>query len=103
MLYDFQQDHPNYAQYFCLRGYDRSVLKTWNQNETFLKNIIPFARATSFGAIYALWDEGTGKELNEMPVLVLDEENDISVVTENILQLLRLLTTDIEPWISCSE
>jgi hypothetical protein len=97
LLFDFQQEHANYAQYFLLRGYDPSVLKTWNQSDAFISALIPFARATSFGALYALWDEGLGKETRDMPVIVLDKENGIDVVAENILQLLRLLTYDIEP------
>jgi hypothetical protein len=97
LLYDFQQDHPNYAQYFLLRGYDLSILRNWSENEAFQKYIIPFARATSFGAIYALWDDGSGKETKDMPVVVLDIENGRDVVAENVLQFLRLLTYDIEP------
>lgn len=97
MLFDFQQNHPNYAQYFLLRGYGPSVLKKWKQDEQFQNAMIPFARATSFGAIYALWDEGKEKETKDMPVLVLDEENGISVIAEHVLQLFRLLTYDIEP------
>jgi hypothetical protein len=96
-LYAFQQNHANYSQYFLLRGYDSSILKTWNQHDAFIKAVIPFARATSFGAFYALWDEGLGKETKDMPVIVLDKENGIDVVAENVLQLLRLLTYDIEP------
>nr|WP_199082151.1 hypothetical protein [Pedobacter sp. ASV19] len=97
LLYDFQQDHPNYAQYFLLRGYDLSILRNWSENEAFQKYIIPFARATSFGAIYALWDDGSGKETKDMPVVVLDIENGRDVVAENVLQFLRLLSYDIEP------
>lgn len=97
LLYAFQENHANYSQYFLLRRYDSSILKTWNQSDTFISAVMPFARATSFGAIYALWDEGIGKETKDMPVIVLDEENGIDVVAENVLQLLRLLTYDIEP------
>lgn len=97
LLYDFQQDHSNYAQYFLLRGYDLSILRNWSENEAFQKAIIPFARATSFGAFYALWDDESGKETKAMPVVVLDKENGIDVIAENVLQFLRLLTYDIEP------
>ncbi|RPE12822.1 hypothetical protein EGT74_04565 [Chitinophaga lutea] len=96
-LYAFQQSHANYSQYFLLRGYDSSILKTWSQSDAFISAVIPFARATSFGACYALWDERLGKETKDMPVIVLDRENGIDVVAENVLQLLRLLTYDIEP------
>lgn len=96
-LYTFQEQHANYAQYFLLRGYDSSILKTWNRNDAFINAVIPFARATSFGAFYALWDEGLGKETKDMPVLVLDKENGIDIIAENVRQLLRLLTYDIEP------
>lgn len=100
LLFDFQQEHSNYAQYFLLRGYDLSILNLWSEDAHFHQSIIPFARATSFGACYAFWDDGSGRKTDAMPVIVLDRENGINVVAENILQLLRLLTYDIEPVLS---
>ncbi|NIF06144.1 hypothetical protein F3J23_11900 [Chryseobacterium sp. Tr-659] len=100
LLYDFQERHINYAQYFYLQGYDKTILKQWNPHSSFISTIWPFARANSFGAIYALWDDGTGKELNEMPVIVLNEGNSPDIIAGNILQLLHLLTFDIEPVIN---
>lgn len=96
-LHAFQQEMPHYAQGFYLQAYDKSGLKTWSEDPHFLRQLMPFAQANSSGATYALWDDGQGKPMNEMPVVVLGgEEGGIHIVAENILQLMRLLTFDTE-------
>lgn len=98
-LHAFQKEMPEYAQGFYLLVDNKSGLKSWSEDTAFLDPLMPFAQANGSGSFYALWDEGTGKELNEMPVIVFGDEGGIHVVAENILQLMRLLTYDTEIYV----
>lgn len=87
-----------YAQGFSLSTNSYAV-SSYSENEEFLKRLMTFASANGSGSAYALWDNGTGKALNEMPVIVFGDEGGVHVVAKNILELMHLLTFDSEVWV----
>ncbi|HCA07716.1 hypothetical protein [Chryseobacterium sp.] len=86
----------NYSQGFGVLIDDKSGLKSWSEDEHFLARLFPFAQANGSGSFYAIWNDGTDKVLNQMPVVVFGDEGGVHIVAENILQLLYLLTYDTE-------
>jgi hypothetical protein len=95
LLY-FQTLASNYAQEFYLYQCDKTGLKTFSDDEEFLNNLLPFANANGTGSIYCIWDNGISKNLDEIPIVVLGDEGGLHIVTENILQLMQILTLDSE-------
>lgn len=86
---------------FYSRGFgvivdDKGGLKSWNEDISFLNQLFPFAQANGTGSFYAIWDDGTTKPLNEMPIVVFGDEGGVHIVAQNILQLLHLITFDTE-------
>jgi hypothetical protein len=86
----------NYSQGFGVLIDDKTGLKNWSSNTSFLDKLFPFAQANCSGSFYAIWNNGTTKSTSEMPVVVFGDEGGVHVVAENILQLLHLLTFDTE-------
>jgi hypothetical protein len=68
----------------------------WCDKEDFLNKLIAFATANGSGSIYAIWINDDEKPLNELPIAVFGDEGGVHIVAENILQLLHLLTYDVE-------
>ena len=89
----------NYAQGFGVLIDDKSGLKSWSEDENFLNQLLPFAQANGSGSFYAIWNDGTNKGLNQMPVVVFGDEGGVHIVAENILQLLHLITYGTEIWV----
>ncbi|WP_118975701.1 hypothetical protein [Taibaiella koreensis] len=85
-----------YAQGFGLFVDNKSGLRSWSENEAFLERLIPFAQANGSGSFYTFWDNGTGKPLEAMPILVFGDEGGVHIVAEDFRQLLQLLTYDTE-------
>lgn len=86
----------NYSQGFGVLIDDKSGLKSWSEDNLFLDQLFPFAQANCSGSFYAIWNDGTNKQINEMPVVVFGDEGGVHIVAENILQLIHLLTFDTE-------
>ncbi|RQO42623.1 hypothetical protein DBR39_01750 [Chryseobacterium sp. KBW03] len=86
----------NYSQDFGVLIDSKSGLKSWSDDEIFLNSMLPFAQANGSGSFYAIWNNGTDRPLNKMPVVVFGDEGGVHIVAENILQLLHLLTFDTE-------
>ncbi|MGO1001940.1 hypothetical protein [Lysobacter sp. CA196] len=95
-LYAFQQRMPAFAQGFALIEYDGRALKAWSGKDDFSRRLMPFASANRAGALLALWDEGLGKELDQMPVVALSEAAGMHVIAGGVLELMRILTYDID-------
>jgi len=89
----------NYVQGFGVLIDDKSGLRSWSEDENFLNPLIPFAQANGSGSFYAIWNDGTNKALNQMPIVVFGDEGGVHVVAENVLELLHLLTYDTEIWV----
>lgn len=98
-LIDFQNNisyFGGYSECFGVGIDDKSGLKTWSEESSFLDKLYPFAQANGSGSTYAIWNDGTNKTINEMPIVVFGDEGGVHVVAENMLQLLHLLTFDTE-------
>src|SRR5690606_18943343 len=89
-------DFESYSEGFGLLIDDKSGLKTWSEEITFLERLLPFAQANGSGSFYAFWNDGTSNPLNKMPIVVFGDEGGVHIAAENILQLLHLLTFDTE-------
>ena len=85
-----------YSQGFGVYIDDWYGIKTWSEEEAFLNRVYPFAQANCSGSFYTIWDDGTGKALDQMPIVVFGDEGGEHIVAENLLQLLHLLTFDNE-------
>ena len=99
-LIQFQEEESGFEEYsqgFGVQADDKDGLKYgWCENPDFLARLYPFAQANGSGSFYAIWDDGSGKELNQMPIAVFGDEGGEFIVAENILQLMQLLTFDAE-------
>ncbi|CAN5222214.1 hypothetical protein BH11BAC5_BH11BAC5_17680 [soil metagenome] len=92
----FQDKYPDYSQGFYLLVDDKIGIKTWSENKEFLKRLMPFAQANGTGSTYGIWNNGTDKPINELPIVVFGDEGGVHIVAENISQLLQMLTFDTE-------
>jgi hypothetical protein len=92
----FQDNHADYSQGFCLLADNKAGLKTWSDNKDFSDRFMPFAQANGTGSTYGIWDDGTKKTLNDFPVIVFGDEGGVHIIAENILQLMQILTFDVE-------
>ncbi|KGE12514.1 hypothetical protein [Sphingobacterium deserti] len=98
-LINFQNN--NSAPEFYSRGFavtidDKLGLKSWSDDPAFLANLFPFAQANGTGSFYAIWNDGTAKSIEEMPIVVFGDEGGAHIVAENLRQLFELLTFDSE-------
>jgi hypothetical protein len=95
--FDTEQAQSGYfSESFELMIDNKSGIATWCNNPEFLNKLYPFAQANGSGSIYAIWDDGAGKALNEMPVVVFGDEGGVHPVAENFTAFLQLLTYDVE-------
>jgi hypothetical protein len=92
----FQDSHPDYSQGFYLLFDDKTGIKTWSDNKDFLERLMPFAQANGTGSTCGIWNDGTNRKLDELPVIVFGDEGGVHIVAENILQLMQILTFDVE-------
>jgi hypothetical protein len=92
----FQDQFSDYSQGFYLLIDNKSGIKTWSENVEFLDRLMPFAQANGSGSTYGIWNDGTDKPLNELPIVVFGDEGGVHIVAENILQLMHILTFDTE-------
>ncbi|KMQ64597.1 hypothetical protein ACM46_10095 [Chryseobacterium angstadtii] len=88
--------YENYSQGFGVTIDDKLGLKSWSEDKNFLARLFPIAQANGSGSFYTIWNDGTDKALNQMPIVVFGDEDGVHIVAENILQLLHLLTYDTE-------
>ena len=99
-LIDFQinTSQPEYySQGFSLFCDNYSnALETWSEEKEFLSRLYPFATANGTGSFYCIWDDRSGRSLNEMPIVVFGDEGGVGIVAENLRQLFHLLSYDIE-------
>ena len=98
LLINFQNDSSfeNYSDGFGISIDNKSGLKSWSNDPEFIKRVLPFAQANGCGSFYAFWDMNNGNKLSAMPILVFGDEGGVHIVADNILQLMQLLTYDVE-------
>ncbi|MDO5106179.1 hypothetical protein [Capnocytophaga sp.] len=99
-LIEFQEEESDfecYSQGFGVETCGRSGLENgWSDNPDFLAKLYPFAQANGSGSIYAIWDDGSGYPLGDMPVVVFGDEGGEWVVARYFSEFLQLLTFDTE-------
>lgn len=86
----------NYSQGFGLLLDEKDGIASWSEDEAFLDKLMPFAQANGSGSMYVLWNNDSGKSLNELPVIVFGDEGGYHVIAKNIFEFMRLLTFDNE-------
>lgn len=86
----------NYSQGFGLYEDDKSGISSWSEDSDFLDKLMPFAQANGSGSMYALWNNGSGNSLSDLPVVVFGDEGGYHIVAKNILEFMQLLTFDTE-------
>ncbi|UEG48959.1 hypothetical protein LK994_09955 [Ferruginibacter lapsinanis] len=92
-LLDFQNKYYKYSNGFGLFAEGRFPIQYLSKEEGFLNQLMPFADGSPI-AVYSLWDDGTDRKLNTMPVVVFGDEGGVHVVAEDIFSLMQLLTFD---------
>jgi hypothetical protein len=65
----------------------------------FLDALSPIGAATGTGSVYAVWNTGASKKLEDMPIVVFGDEGGIHVVAENLKDLLTIVAADVEPMV----
>ncbi|BDS12882.1 hypothetical protein [Aureispira anguillae] len=88
----------DYSESFALIIDDKYGLSTWSQEPDFLNQLIPFAQADHVGSFYAIW-LNKNHDINNAPIVVFGSEGDYHVVTRNLLELLQLISLDVEPMV----
>lgn len=87
----------NYSDGFSLITNSDFRWSVWSSTIGLSNDLIPFAQADNSGSIYALWCQGDCPNLNEAPIVVIDGEGNYHLVANNLLDLLRILSFDVEP------
>jgi hypothetical protein len=85
--FEFSVDEENY------------MFKTYSEEEEFLNSLIQFAQADGTGSTYAFWMKDKNKNLDNVPIVAFGGEGGYHIVAENIKDLFRVLTYDVEPTI----
>ena len=100
-LLDFQNNiskNDFFAEGFELNvDEDKHGLKTFSENEEFLKSILEFAIADGTGATYGFWRINNSQDLNEVPIVAFGSEGEFSIVAESCFDLFKILAFDTEP------
>lgn len=91
-----QSSPEEYSGSFAIdfKNYDSALQHGWSNDKEFLSRLYPFATANASGSFYAIWDDASGRELNEMPIVVFGDEGGEHVIAENLRELIKLLTYD---------
>ncbi len=100
-LIRFQEEESafeNYSQGFGIWESDfyDGLKYGWSDNPNFLGKLYPFAQANGSGSTYAIWDDGEGYPMGDMPVVVFGDEGGEWVVANHFGEFLQLLTFDTE-------
>lgn len=75
------------------------MLKTYSEDDEFLSSFIPFAQANAGGSLYAFWIKNNDISLDKSPIVAFGDEGGHHIVSENIYDLLKILTYDVRPMI----
>jgi hypothetical protein len=89
-------DEGDIAESFAILIDDKTGLSVWSSQKAFLDRLHPFAAANGSGSFYAIWDDGSGHPLNQMPIVVFGDEGGEHIVAENLQTLWQLLSYDVE-------
>ncbi|MEO1654767.1 MAG: hypothetical protein AAFU64_14565, partial [Bacteroidota bacterium] len=82
---------------------EKSMFKTYSEEEVFLNALIAFAQADGTGSIYAFWLPEDTKDLDQAPIVTFGSEGGFHIIAQNIKALLEMLSLDVEPMIDWEE
>jgi hypothetical protein len=72
------------------------MLETYSEEPDFLKAFSVFAQVSESGSVGAIWHT-KDSDLDNSPIIVFGDEGGYHVIAQNILELMQLLTLDVEP------
>ena len=111
-LVAFQNDvgAEMYSEGFALQTDDKGLFKGFcapngkpvavKANEKrFLEALAPIAAATGTGSVYAAWNDGKARKVEDMPIVVFGDEGGVHIVAENLEGLLAIVAADVEPMV----
>ncbi len=111
-LVDFQNDVgiEMFAEGFALTEDDKGLFKGFCNSDGkpvaskakekgFLEALLPIGAATGTGSVYAVWNDGKSKKVEDMPIVVFGDEGGVHVVAEDLGQLLAIVGADVEPMV----
>lgn len=95
LLIEFENSlgFENYADGF---GIYIDNLNHWSVEPEFQERLRVLGQANGSGSHYAFWEDIKGRNLGEMPIVVFGDEGGVHIVSENLLQLMHVLTFDCE-------
>ncbi len=115
-LVAFQNDvgAEMFAEGFVLETDDKGLFKTFcgsdgepiaskASQKKFLEALSPIATANGTGSVYAAWNDGKAKRVEDMPVVIFGDEGGVHVVAENLEGLLAIVAGDVEPMVDFDE
>lgn len=65
------------------------------------RDLIGLGQADADGSLLAFWDDGTGKGIEEMPLVILGSEGEMPLVASNWQDMLLLMSSGEELTIDC--
>ncbi|MDR0737100.1 MAG: hypothetical protein LBF51_09815 [Zoogloeaceae bacterium] len=83
-------DEGDISESFSILDDGKTGLSAWSSQKAFLDRLHPFAAANGSGSFYAIWDDGSGHPLNQMPIVVFGDEGGEHIVAENLQMPWRL-------------
>jgi hypothetical protein len=96
LLFEFEKMYgtENFSECFYLTINDKSGLKSWFDNEQYVQSFTEFATANGSGSTYAYWH--VESDIESCPIVVFGDEGGLHVVADSTVELIHLLTLDIE-------
>ncbi|MFT5778449.1 MAG: hypothetical protein ACI837_001405 [Crocinitomicaceae bacterium] len=79
---------------------EKMMLRSYSDDESFLRSLVCFANADGTGSTYALWIHHESDDLEKAPIVVFGSEGGFHIVAKNLIEFLQLLTFDGEPMVS---
>ena len=65
------------------------------------RDLIGLGQADGDGSLLAFWNDGSGKSIEEMPLVMLGSEGEFPIVARNMKDMLLLMSTGEELFIDC--
>lgn len=96
-LLDFQNsigEDVFYAQGFQLAVIENEGVRTYSEDDIFLKSLIEFAQADGTGSSYSFWLRDSTRSLDDAPIVIFGSEGGYHVIAQNIVELFKVLTLE---------
>lgn len=107
----FAEKNPDFSTIFIVTSSDDEGLTYWidsydengADHHIAKRDLIQFCEADMGGSHFCFWDDGQGKSLDEMPVVVAGNEGDFPIVARNFDELLSLMSLGEELYLHGDE